>query len=113
MEYIAENVAREYTNKNELKKAYELALKEIEKTEIDENREVLHVDITGEIFLVNDEFSKRAHSYVAITDQNKRNNKDVKRIWGEYSRNSKKRICRYYRLCPKSDKLCTVLKIHP
>ena len=29
----------------ELKKAYELALKEIEKTEIDENREVLHVDL--------------------------------------------------------------------
>ena len=28
----------------ELKKAYDLALKEIEKTEIDENREVLHVD---------------------------------------------------------------------
>lgn len=26
---------------------------------------------------VNDEFSKRAHSYVAITDQNKRNNKEV------------------------------------
>ena len=43
----------------ELKKAYELALKEIEKTEIDENREVLHVDITGEIFLVNDEFSNQ------------------------------------------------------
>ena len=43
----------------ELKKAYEDALKEIEKTEIDENREVLHVDITGEIFLVNDEFSNQ------------------------------------------------------
>ena len=43
----------------ELKKAYELALKEIEKTEIDESREVLHVDITGEIFLVNDEFSNQ------------------------------------------------------
>lgn len=43
----------------ELKKAYELALKEIEKTEIDKNREVLHVDITGEIFLVNDEFSNQ------------------------------------------------------
>ena len=27
--------------------------KEIEKTELDENREVLHVDLTGEIFLVN------------------------------------------------------------
>lgn len=43
----------------ELKKAYELALKEIERTEIDETREVLHVDLTGEIFLVNDEFSNQ------------------------------------------------------
>ena len=43
----------------ELGKAYELALKEIEKTEIDENREVLHVDLTGEIFVVNDEFSNQ------------------------------------------------------
>lgn len=43
----------------ELHKAYELALKEIEKTEIDENREILHVDLTGEIFLVNDEFSNQ------------------------------------------------------
>ena len=44
---------------NDLKKAYEEALKEIEKTEIDENREVLHVDLTGEIYLVNDEFSNQ------------------------------------------------------
>ena len=43
----------------DLKKAYEDALKEIEKTEIDENREVLHVDITGEIYLVNDDFSNQ------------------------------------------------------
>ena len=43
----------------ELHKAYELALKEIEKTEIDPNREVLNVDITGEIYLVNDEFSNQ------------------------------------------------------
>ena len=43
----------------DLKKAYEQALKEIEKTEIDETREVLHVDLTGEIFLVNDEFSNQ------------------------------------------------------
>ena len=43
----------------ELHKAYELALKEIEKTEIDKNREVLNVDLTGEIFLVNDEFSNQ------------------------------------------------------
>ena len=44
---------------HDLGKAYELALKEIEKTEIDENKEVLHVDLTGEIFLVNDEFSNQ------------------------------------------------------
>jgi len=43
----------------DLKKAYEQALEEIEKTEIDENREVLNVDLTGEIFLVNDEFSNQ------------------------------------------------------
>ena len=40
---------------HDLKIAYERALKEIEKTEIDPNREVLNVDITGEIFLVNDD----------------------------------------------------------
>ena len=45
--------------KKAIEKAYELALKEIEKTEIDENREVLHVDLTGEIYLVNDEFSNQ------------------------------------------------------
>ena len=44
---------------HDLKKAYEAALKEIEKTEIDPNREVLNVDITGEIYLVNDEFSNQ------------------------------------------------------
>lgn len=43
----------------DLKKAYEMALKEIEKTEIDENREILYVDITGEIYLVNDDFSNQ------------------------------------------------------
>ena len=43
----------------DIKKAYEEALALIEKTEIDETREVLHVDITGEIFLVNDEFSNQ------------------------------------------------------
>ena len=43
----------------ELGKAYHEALKIIEKTEIDENREVLYVDLTGEIFLVNDEFSNQ------------------------------------------------------
>lgn len=44
---------------HDLGKAYHKALAEIEKTEIDPNREVLHVDLTGEIFLVNDEFSNQ------------------------------------------------------
>ena len=43
----------------ELKKAYQLALKEIEKTEIDNNKDILYVDLTGEIYLVNDEFSNQ------------------------------------------------------
>ena len=43
----------------DLKHVYHEALKEIEKTEIDPNREVIHVDLTGEIFLVNDEFSNQ------------------------------------------------------
>ena len=43
----------------DLKQAYKKALAEIEKTEIDENREVLYVDLTGEIYLVNDEFSNQ------------------------------------------------------
>ena len=44
---------------HELKKAYHKALAEIEKTPIDPNREVLNVDITGEIYLVNDDFSNQ------------------------------------------------------
>ncbi len=44
---------------HELKKAYHKALAEIEKTPIDANREVLNVDITGEIYLVNDDFSNQ------------------------------------------------------
>ena len=43
----------------DLKHVYHEALKEIEKTEIDPDREVLNVDLTGEIFLVNDEFSNQ------------------------------------------------------
>lgn len=43
----------------DLKHAYKMALAEIEKTEIDPNREVLYVDLTGEIYLVNDEFSNQ------------------------------------------------------
>lgn len=43
----------------ELKKAKKLALAELAKTEIDKDREVLHVDLTGEIFLVLDYFSNQ------------------------------------------------------
>jgi len=43
----------------ELSKARESAIDIIKTTNIDENREVLHVDLTGEIFLVNDEFSNQ------------------------------------------------------
>lgn len=43
----------------ELKKAKKDALQEIAKTKIDKNREILHVDITGEIFLVLDYFSNQ------------------------------------------------------
>ena len=38
-----------------LKKARQKAIDIIKSTKIDSNREVLHVDLTGEIFLVNDE----------------------------------------------------------
>lgn len=43
----------------ELKKAEKEAVAEIKKTEIDANREVVTVDITGEIFLVQDPFSNQ------------------------------------------------------
>lgn len=46
-------------NMKELKKAKLDAIAEISKTEIDKDREVLHVDLTGEIFLVLDEFSNQ------------------------------------------------------
>jgi len=45
--------------KKELKEAQIAAIKEIKNTEIDENREVLNVDLTGEIFMVLDEFSNQ------------------------------------------------------
>lgn len=47
-----------YTTK-ELKKAEKEASAEIRKTEIDVNKEVVTVDITGEIFLVQDPFSNQ------------------------------------------------------
>lgn len=43
----------------ELKKAKKQALIEIAKTQIDKNKEILHVDLTGEIFLVLDSFSNQ------------------------------------------------------
>lgn len=42
-----------------LNKAKKKAFEEIAKTEIDEKREILHVDITGEIYLVCDSFSNQ------------------------------------------------------
>ena len=46
-------------NGKQLKKAKKQAFAEIAKTEIDKNREVLHVDLTGEIYLVCDTFSNQ------------------------------------------------------
>lgn len=42
-----------------LKKAKIAAIEEIKKTPIDENKDVLHVDLTGEIFMVLDSFSNQ------------------------------------------------------
>ena len=42
-----------------LRKAKKLVNEEMAKVELDNNREVLHVDITGEIYVVNDEFSNQ------------------------------------------------------
>lgn len=44
---------------SKLKNAKKLAFAEMDKVKIDRNREVLHVDITGEIFLVCDQFSNQ------------------------------------------------------
>ena len=46
-------------NTKQLKQAQREAIEEIKKTEIDKNRDVLTVDITGEIFLVQDPFSNQ------------------------------------------------------
>lgn len=53
------NMILEAGNTKELKVAEKKAIEEIKKTEIDENRDVLTVDITGEIFLVQDPFSNQ------------------------------------------------------
>ncbi len=49
----------EANNVKELKQAEKEAAAEIRKTPIDEKREVVNVDITGEIFMVQDPFSNR------------------------------------------------------
>jgi predicted nucleotide-binding protein (sugar kinase/HSP70/actin superfamily) len=43
-----------------LKKASKLVDEEMQKVQIDKNREVLNVDITGEIYVVNDDFSNQS-----------------------------------------------------
>ncbi len=46
-------------NTKELRQAEKEAIAEIKQTPIDENRDVIHVEITGEIFLVQDPFSNQ------------------------------------------------------
>ena len=43
----------------ELTKAHKQGLKELSNVKIDKNKDVLHVDLTGEIYIVNDEFSNQ------------------------------------------------------
>ena len=47
------------STKKELKEANILAMQEIKKTPIDQNKDVLNVDLTGEIFMVLDPFSNQ------------------------------------------------------
>lgn len=49
----------EVSRVRELKDIKKRAIAEMAKTQIDKNREILHVDITGEIFLVCDSFSNQ------------------------------------------------------
>ena len=46
-------------NTRQMNRAKKLAFAEMDKVKLDENREVLHVDITGEIYLVCDSFSNQ------------------------------------------------------
>ncbi len=50
---------RQANNAFELSKALKNGLKEISNVKIDKNRDVLRVDLTGEIYIVNDEFSNQ------------------------------------------------------
>ena len=49
----------EALNTRQMNRAKKLAFAEMDKVKLDENREVLHVDITGEIYLVCDSFSNQ------------------------------------------------------
>ena len=50
---------RDAKNSRELSRALKKGLSEISNVEIDKNKNVLHVDLTGEIYIVNDEFSNQ------------------------------------------------------
>ena len=50
---------REASNQKELSKALKKGLKEISSVKVDKNRDIVHVDLTGEIYIVNDEFSNQ------------------------------------------------------
>ncbi len=50
---------RKSTNISQLRRALKEGLKEISNVEIDKNKDILHVDLTGEIYIVNDEFSNQ------------------------------------------------------
>ncbi len=50
---------RKAKNIKELSKALKQGLKEISNVQIDKERDVLYVDLTGEIYIVNDEFSNQ------------------------------------------------------
>ena len=50
---------REAKSARELSKALKKGLKEISSVEVDKNRDIIHVDLTGEIYIVNDEFSNQ------------------------------------------------------
>ena len=52
-------LVRQASNYKELKNALKTGLKEISNVQIDKNKDVLHVDLTGEIYIVNDEFSNQ------------------------------------------------------
>ncbi|MBQ9245207.1 CoA protein activase [bacterium] len=53
------SIIKDVEKTSQLKQAEKKATDEIKKTEIDKNRDVLNVDITGEIFLVQDPFSNQ------------------------------------------------------